>query len=151
MSIASEQNQIRCSFVPTVPQKRQPPLTSMPSAGSENVAKTGGAQPKKRDTTSLQRRVWGSDVRLSCARATQTHLPKSAPCKRTLSTTHTNQGCVLCSHCEALSARPYTTVQQKMLQKKFCLTKDNQISMCTEFGLALINLLLKFPRTCRTS
>ena len=43
----------------------------LPSAGSENVAITGGAQPKLRDTTSLRRRVWGSDVRLSCARATE--------------------------------------------------------------------------------
>ena len=66
----------------------------LPSEGSEDVAIAGGAQPKPRDTTSLQRRVWGSDVRLMCARATETHLQKSAPCKRTLSTTHTNQGCV---------------------------------------------------------
>ena len=63
------------------------------SAGSEDVAVTGGAQPKPQDTTG-QRRVWGSDVRLTCARATETHLQKSASCKRTLSTTHTIQGCV---------------------------------------------------------
>ena len=66
----------------------------LPSAGSEDVAVNGGAQPKPRDTTSLQRRVWGSEMRLTSARATETHLQKKTSCKRTLSTTHTNQGCV---------------------------------------------------------
>ena len=65
-----------------------------PARALKTFATTGGAQPKPRDTTNLLRRVWGSDVRLSCARATETHLQKSPPCKRTLSTTHTNQGCV---------------------------------------------------------
>ena len=100
----------------------------LPSAGSEDVVITGGAQPKPRDTTNLQRRVWGSDVRLTRARATDTHLQKSAPCKRTLSTTHTNQGCV---HTVKCFHRGHTI----QYIPKFSFHKEHQISSCTKFGL----------------
>ena len=70
-----------------------------------------------RDTICPRRREWGSDVRLSCARATETHLQKSAPCKRTLPTTHTNQGCVHTVKC--FSSRPYNKVQYQMITKNF--------------------------------
>ena len=99
----------------------------LPSAGSEDVATDGGAQPKPRDTTSLQRRVWCSCVsrveeslRLTCRKMhhARGRYPPYIP--------------TLCPHCEVLSSRPYCTTHYN---PKFSYHEEHKISSCTKFGL----------------